>query len=190
MTMKYLLLLTWSYIMFIQYTKQHTCNHYTIFISWRQVNVQCMKKKKMVTVLHYNEGRKPWLMGPNLYCKINCCQNRVQGTSNSATFRYNTIFHNAMLGLMFVSDKDNEINEINKINKHTYTYRYMQNMHIYMYIYIYIYIYSHGGQGQENVFVLMSVITTSNPTQNSAVIIDEYVFWVILWSKWDWFWIR
>ena len=32
-------LLPWSYIMFI-YTKQHTCNHYTIFTSWRQV--QCL----------------------------------------------------------------------------------------------------------------------------------------------------
>ena len=42
MTMKYFLL-TWSYIMFIQYTKQHTCNHYTIFISWRQVNVSRTK---------------------------------------------------------------------------------------------------------------------------------------------------
>ena len=51
-------------------------------------------------------------MGPYLYCKINCCQNTVQGTSNCATFRYNTIFHNAMQGLMFVSDIDNEINEI------------------------------------------------------------------------------
>ena len=41
--MKYFLL-PWSYIMFIRYTKQHTCNHYTIFTSWRQVNVQYIKK--------------------------------------------------------------------------------------------------------------------------------------------------
>ena len=71
-----------------------------------------VSRKQLVTVLHDNEGRQPWLMVPNLFCKINCCQNRVQGTSNSATFRYNTIFHNAMQGLMFVSDIDNEINEI------------------------------------------------------------------------------
>ena len=71
-----------------------------------------VSRKKMVTVLHDNEGRKPWRMGPNLYCKINWCQKKVQGTSNSATFRYNTIIHNAMQDLMFVSDIDNEINEI------------------------------------------------------------------------------
>ena len=35
-----------------------------------------------------------------------------KGTSNSATFRYNAIFHNAMQGLMFISDIDNEVNEI------------------------------------------------------------------------------
>ena len=44
MAMKYFLL-PWSYIMFIQYTKQHTCNHYTIFTSRRQINVQYIKKK-------------------------------------------------------------------------------------------------------------------------------------------------
>ena len=40
------------------------------------------------------------------------------------------------------------------------------------------------------IMVIMSVITTSNLTQSSAVIIDEYVFWMILWGNGDWFWTR
>ena len=42
-----------------------------------QYNIQYIKKK-LVAVLHDNEGGKPRLMGPDLYFKINSCQNRVQ----------------------------------------------------------------------------------------------------------------
>ena len=42
--------------------------------------VQCTPFwEKLVTFLHGNEGRKPWLMGPNLYFTIDSCQKRVQG---------------------------------------------------------------------------------------------------------------
>ena len=49
----------------IQYIKQHTCNQYNIFTCrGSKYNAQC-SEKKMVAFLHYNEDRKPWLMGPN-----------------------------------------------------------------------------------------------------------------------------
>ena len=37
---------------------------------------------------------------------------------------------------------------------------------------------------------LMSVITSSNLTQSSAVMTDENIFWMILRCKWDGFWVK
>ena len=76
MTMKYFFI-AMKYIIFIQYTNS---SHVTITqFSIAEGNAsKCTMYKKNVTVLQDNEGKKPWLMGPNLYFRINCCQNRVQ----------------------------------------------------------------------------------------------------------------
>ena len=73
------ILLPWSYIISIQYTKQHTCNQYDISTCSGSKYSEHRFEKKLVTFLHANEGRKPWLMGPNLYFTIDSCQKRVQG---------------------------------------------------------------------------------------------------------------
>ena len=54
-TMKYFLL-PWSYIIFIQYAKQHTYNHYTISLAEGKSNVQCIKKKNIAHVGTYAYG--------------------------------------------------------------------------------------------------------------------------------------
>ena len=46
-------LLSWSYIISIEYTKQHTCNQYNIFTCFWE---------KLVAFLRGNDGRKPWLI--------------------------------------------------------------------------------------------------------------------------------
>ena len=131
MTMK-IILLSWSYI-FIHCTRATAYPTKTIFHLPRKHNVQCTGKK-MVIILHDNEGMKPWLMGPNLCFTISRCQNRVQG--NKVTVQYFGAMlncHNAKQGLMFVSNIYRNNYEIS-INAYTY-------MHINIYLHIYICIY-------------------------------------------------
>ena len=149
-------------------------------------NVQCTGKN--VIFLHDNESMKPWLMGPNLSFTISRCQNRMQG--NKVTVQYFGAMlncHNAKQGLMFVSNIYRKNYEIS-INAYTY-------MHIDIYICIYICIYAYTcalkSNGLENKFTIsMPVITMLNLTLGSAAITDECVFWMILWSRLGWFWIR
>ena len=135
MTMK-IILLSWSYI-FIHCTRATAYPTKTIFHLPRKHNVQCTGKK-MVIILHDNEGMKPWLMGPNLCFTISRCQNRVQG--NKVTVQYFGAMlncHNAKQGLMFVSNIYRNNYEIS-INAYTY-----MHINIYMHIYIYAYIDTH-----------------------------------------------
>ena len=126
-----IILLSWSYI-FIHCTRATAYPTKTIFHLPRKHNVQCTGKK-MVMILHDNEGMKPWLMGPNLCFTISRCQNRVQG--NKVTVQYFGAMlncHNAKQGLMFVSNIYRNNYEIS-INAYTY-------MHINIYMHIYMHI--------------------------------------------------
>ena len=64
------ILLPWNYIISIQYTKQHTCNQYNISTCSGSKYSVYRFEKKLVTFLHDNEGRKPWLMGPTLWAEM------------------------------------------------------------------------------------------------------------------------